>query len=457
MKKRDKVIIIMVLFILLWLFLAWYTLIYIPKKEITFTESKATLHNPARGFYVQFDSADTVDMKELRENGITTALVGFNIRNYVDCAISSDKLDELRNALETARENGIKVILRCAYGFDSEFQYKDPTDLETIFSPIEQIAPIVGEYKQNILCVQAGFLGPWGEWHSRNLLSEDETKSTETRNALLKRLLEAFDESIVINVRRPRFLRDAIEAGLNANRLGIHNDALLSTKDDMGTYDDPMYTRAMELEWLGANVPKGIHGGEMPEISEYSAAEQAIKEFQQLNITYLNRKYNEEVINTWISDNIQGENAYEVINNHLGYRLYLKSVILPEYMKKNRRYQFEFELENTGYAAIMNGYTVTLVVRNHMDTLLYPLNNVMLHDIDGGKSDTFQHSLNIPAIFLDRTVEFGFQIKRTASEIIGDNLDCVILANDGLKYEEGVNYFAIYEPEEDRYSLKNAP
>ena len=64
----------------------------------------------------------------------------------------------------------------------------------------------------------------------------------------------------------------------------------------MGTYDDPMYTRAMELEWLEANVPKGIHGGEMPEISEYSAAEQAIKEFQQLNITYLKvlqQRYNE--------------------------------------------------------------------------------------------------------------------------------------------------------------------
>ncbi len=456
MKKRNKII-VMVLFILLWLFLAWYTLIYIPKKEITFTESKATLLNPARGFYVQFDSVDVGEMNELRENGITTALLGFDIKEYVDREISSDKLEELRNALETAQENGIKVILRCAYGFESEFQYKDPADLERIFSHIEQIAPILNENKQNILCVQAGFLGPWGEWHSSNLLSEDDAKSTETRNTLLKTLLEALDESIVINVRRPRFLRDAIEAGLNADRLGIHNDALLSTKDDMETYDDPMFTRAMELEWLEANVPKGIHGGEMPKISEYSAAEQAIKEFQQLNITYLNRKYNEEVINTWMADNIQGENAYELINNHLGYRLFLKSVILPEYVIKNRRYQFEFELENTGYAAIMKGYTINLVVRNYMDTLSYPLNNVILHDIEGGTGDTFQYSIDIPAAFLDGTLEFGLQINGTASEFIADNLDFVILANDGLKYEEGVNYFALYEPENNRFSLQTAP
>jgi hypothetical protein len=127
-----------------------------------------------------------------------------------------------------------------------------------------QIASILNE-SDAILCVQAGFLGPWGEWHSSNLLSnKDEAANVALRNAILRTLLGSLDPGLNIALRRPRFVRDLTNTGANGSRLGFHNDALLSGGTDMGTYSDPAYTRESELVWVDRFLPRGINGGEMP-------------------------------------------------------------------------------------------------------------------------------------------------------------------------------------------------
>lgn len=437
-----------------WIGFLLYLFIHISSKTMLFTESSDAITNPSRGFYLQFDSGNVEGMSRLREKGMTLALLAYDIHDYTDIEISNEKLEELRAALETAQKNGIKVIFRAAYGFDSKYQFQDPESLDIIYGHIEQIAPIINEYKQSILCVQAGFLGPWGEWHSSNLIPEDQTVGTENRNAVLRSLMNSFDESIIFNVRTPVFVRDAVNAGLDVGRLGIHNDGLLSNDTDMGTYADTNYSRAQELEWMEQNLQNSIYGGEMPMLGDYSTVENAVAEFEKLNITYLNSDYNKEVLDDWKKSTMNGENAYEVISRHLGYRLSLTKVKLPTVMKENRKFEFEITIQNTGYAAIPEGYKAVLIIRNQEKIISYPL-DWNLNEISGGTS-AFYKGIVIPDEILDKTVQLGIAVCGTANELSTENYDSIILANDSLEYKNGVNYFAVYEPKRNRFKLVTA-
>ena len=193
--------------------------------RLKLTRSNKKLNNPARGFYVQIDSKEKERLEDIKKAGIRVSLVAFDIREYLDKMISEDKLAELDNVLKMARNQGIRVVFRAAYDFDG--RYKDPDSLERVYSHIKQIAPIINKNKACILCVQAGFLGPWGEWHSTKFV--EGVNGVKDRNSVLETLLVELDESIEINLRRPRFIRDAMDAGISIKRIGFHNDGLLST------------------------------------------------------------------------------------------------------------------------------------------------------------------------------------------------------------------------------------
>lgn len=140
---------------------------------------------------------------------ISLFLVDFDIYDFRRADISEEKLEELRIMLETVKEHHAKVIFRAAYGFEIRDR-NDADSLIRIGHHIEQIAPLLNEYKAQIFCVQAGWFGPWGEWHS-SAYTDDELDDDGAKNRvwLVKELLGVLDEEIPLCLRRPDFIKEA--------------------------------------------------------------------------------------------------------------------------------------------------------------------------------------------------------------------------------------------------------
>lgn len=420
-------------------------------ETLEFQVSDEILENPSRGFYIQVDSDDADKFEELREEGIRLTLLAFEIGEFKDTIMSDDKLEELSYALGMARNNRIKVIFRAAYKFDED--YEDPKDFESIITHIQQIAPVLNEYSDTILCVQAGFLGPWGEWHGSKFLEDGEEEAVVYRNQVLSALLEHLDDNIIINLRRPKFIRAAELAGLSTTRLGIHNDALLSTEDDMATYDEEGYTRSDELDWVDTTIQTHINGGEMPMVGDYSGIDNAVKEFEKLHITYLNSQYNTEVLEQWNTQKYQGENGLDYISKHLGYRYNIDQIKLPRFLKRNRNIQMKGTIQNTGFASIEEGYNLYLVIQNQKDDINYKKVDHISFDKE---KVSFDLELQLPNVF-DPEIEgtqliMGLMLTDDLPE--KGNVDaCVQFANRNMVFENGVNEIAYYEYEKNKYVL----
>lgn len=422
-----------------------------PKVPIVYKESNRELNNPARGFYVQIKSSEIERVEEIKKDSIDLVLVTFDIKNYKNIEISEEKLKELEAILKKAREHNISVIFRAVYGFNEN--YKDPENEYTIYKHIEQIAPVINANKDVILSVQAGFIGPWGEWHSSKYLTSDE-KEIKFRNQLLMVLLENLNKDIIVNVRRPRFLRDAIAYGVNSERLGIHNDALLSTINDMGTYDDSNYTRLEELEWSNVNMAHGVNGGEMPLVSEYSSINNAVREMKSLHLTYLNSNYNKDVLDSWKNSEYNGQNGLEYINNHLGYRLWLEKVVLPQYIKSGSQFSFNMVMYNSGFAPIGKYNRIYLILYRGEQVILKSELEGDISSIYGDIGKQFDINAYIPNLSMDIKEDILVGIYISKSYEADKAIDQIELGNPVLLYKDGVNFIAKYKFGNNKYILE---
>lgn len=418
--------------------------LYIKNETLQYKIGHKSVNNPDRGFYVQVKSDHKEKIEKYQDN-VRIVLVTLDLYEYRNAKIPDEKLQELEKFLEEAKEHHIKCIFRAAYGFHRE-ESNDADSLERIEEHIQQIAMVLNSNKDQIICVQAGFFGPWGEWHSSKYLEKEET-ARQNRCWLLQELLEQLDGEIVIDVRRPRFIREAVDAGLPLERIGYHNDGLLGSESDLGTYDDKEYSRAEEMQWLKENLLTGFNGGEMPGVNEYSQAERALEEFPKMKLTYLNLKYNEEVYELWNNQTVNGKNAFDYIVDHLGYRFYISEVKYPVKLKGgilgwNRK--IEITLNNEGFAPIGKNYSLEWVVE----------------DINGQKH-IFEESSSLSQLESNESIRIELpikQIKDIPMHRIGIRIssvddkekesdNCVELVNDEFCYEQGINYFLQVNPE----------
>jgi hypothetical protein len=328
-------------------------------KEVRFRESRAPLANPERGFYAPRMSNRVDGLEGLRARGITLLLVEMDLRAFKDRDIAPEKLDELRGAFAKARENGLKVIFRAAYGFTGRDYRADPKDLERIRGHIKQLGDVFQSDRDVLFAVQAGFLGPWGEWHGSN---HGDPPSLEARRAVLFGLLDALPAPIPVQVRRPMFIRDlfagepeltpeAAAKGGPLSRTGWHDDALLSLPTDMGTYAERGWDRDRELRWCDNHGRFTPFGGETVPPSAKTPIGQVVRELELLHATYLNSAYHRGTLDVWRKGEYRGENAFDHIERRLGYRLTAETLRYPSSASPGGALHVELELRNVGFAA----------------------------------------------------------------------------------------------------------
>ena len=139
------------------------------------------------------------------QRGITLLLVEVDLKAFKERDLSQEKLDEVRRAFAAVRQHGLKAIVRFAYGFTGRDYRSDPKDMDRILGHIRQLGKVFRENRDVLYGVQAGFLGPWGEWHGSNW---GDPPSLQARRSVLFALLDAVPEPITVHVRRPMFIRD---------------------------------------------------------------------------------------------------------------------------------------------------------------------------------------------------------------------------------------------------------
>lgn len=391
--------------------------------------------NPAKGLYQQLKHTEWAEMEKY-EGEVKLFLITMDLYDYRGVAIPEKELADLEKCLEKAGEMQVQVIFRAGYGFARK-KRNDADSLYIISDHIKQISILLNRYRDRIYCVQAGFYGPWGEWHSSTFLDGD--NAAYNRAYVLRAWMEKLDRTIPICVRRPKFIREAAAMGLKTDRLGYHDDGLLSSKNDLGTYDDPAYTREQELNWINENLHGAPVGGEMPYVTEYNKAASADELFDRMNLSYLNQEYNVKVLEGWKNTTINGENAYDHIIERLGYNLFATEILYPE-----KEYevpvvygrQIILRLSNNGYAPIGDRYELLWVLADKEGARTYiPCEGTSVQDIDTGV--TGEVSLDLETIRETKATAIGICLHDRGAEEI-TSATCIRLANDDLTYNDGI-------------------
>ncbi|MBD5544259.1 MAG: DUF4832 domain-containing protein [Lachnospiraceae bacterium] len=440
MKKKVKYLLMMSVFIIIVLLVLMAGMIWQRKIQWDFQEGKQVLTNPDRGFYIQVNSANYERIPELAKEA-RVILLAFHMDEYILGDLSEEKLDELRCAMDTAGKEHVAVVFRAAYGFQDGVL--EPDGIEQMGRHIEQISRILNDYEENILVVQAGMLGEYGEWHSSIYLKGNEEEQKRSRLYILEQWETYLNPGIKVAVRRPRFIREAMEENILEGRLSLHNDALLSTDSDMGTYDDPAMDRTAELKWMEEALAEQVNGGEMPTPEEWSLPENAVKEFASMHVSYLNLKYNEAVIERWSKMSIEGMNAKDYLENHLGYRLFLSELAMKKLYLEPELYvtgmQMDIKLCNTGYGALPSKYKVFLSLDSGEKQILQEIQMPELYRISNAQTVEKQITVKLPKEFVEESGKIVIGLKIAGDQEVENEADCVELANEEFSYRNGIN------------------
>lgn len=361
-------------------------------ETLNFTEDKSVFINPEKGFYRPYESNDIWEIEKLKSLNISLILVEADIKAFKTGPISDAKLAEIQNAFTLARQNGVKVIFRAAYDL-SGVVAPEPADINILLNHIAQLKKIFYDNEDVLYCVQAGFIGSWGEWHS-TIYGADPKKYNsvplDVRKKVVAALLDAVPKTRMIQIREPRYIRDMYANasggnvltdatafnGSDLSRTGFHNDGLFYDESDCGTYDlEPGYDRAKELEWANVQMKYTPFGGESNGLSKYSDPANAVADFEKLHAQYVNIDYYPGVITKWKNTSYNGENTFAYISRKLGYRFLLTGGEISSKVYVGGAMHLKLSIKNDGFGGLMNPRTFEIVLSNGVDTYKAKVND----------------------------------------------------------------------------------
>ena len=343
-------------------------------KHIEFSESDEIFANPERGFYAAWTDRSSFSLNSniiasARTNCMTLYYIAFYPTDYMTSkSLPESYLSKIRSTLKTLRDNGAKCILRFAYSNDTDEKPWDPTP-EVVLGHIASLKPVLQEYSDVILTLQAGFIGVWGEWYYTDnfVMDPNTTEDHKLRKQVVDAMLSALPEDRTVSLRTPKFKRMmyadsytdtlTIRTAYNKSpkaRISSFNDCFGASDNDYGTF----FSEA-EREYWKKDSRYTIMGGETCGVSDYCTCNASLKDMEDYHWTYLNSEYNQSVINRWESSGCLNE-----IKRRLGYRLSLTDVYHSVTSVAGQKFNVRINLENTGFAAPANGRCVELVLMN---------------------------------------------------------------------------------------------
>lgn len=319
--------------------------------QISYQPSNDIIANPDRGMYYHTSTNSsgysllnqtTLTNKRLNDK-ITLILRVFYLEDFKTSAISQSYLDNMQIDFNRCRNAGVKAIVRFAYNSSSSQTDASKT---IVLQHINQLSSVINENKDVIVCIQAGFIGSWGEgYYTTNFGNAGNLTNQNIidRNEVLKAELDNFNS--VLQVRTPlfktRFIGDlnpltSFEDSYRG-RIGHHNDSFLSSNSEQGTYSNVAQERAY-VKQDSKFTPVGGEANEYP--TAYT--DNVLTDMDEYNYTYFNSVgYASGIIADWDS-----KGWLSTIKKKLGYRFNLKA---SDFTINNNTLTINIQIRNEGF------------------------------------------------------------------------------------------------------------
>lgn len=312
-------------------------------------------------------------------------------------ASTSPVLNAYAQKLENYRLAGVKVLFRPRYDVQGSNAPSSCTingyklfhaDSKTRQkNHIDAIAAMLGDYKDVVAFIQAGYFGRWGEWNTAGYAHENAPflYSTADRAELVDYVIAKYAAEGVqpdLELRRPVLAKEVLDRNAAAN-VGLHNDCFMSNSSDYGTYSNfesgnpsNFASEAAAKTWAQAFTANASHGGETcptdptgPE--RWRSCSNMIgtsSEPGSLHTSYLNGDYANDAKATWIAGG-----CYDEIRRRLGYRFEVTRVAYTPTAAAGQPFTVQVDVKNTGWARMHRPRQAKLVLRNGSTTHVFAL------------------------------------------------------------------------------------
>jgi hypothetical protein len=374
-------------------------------QSVTYTSDNTNFSNPERGWY-KYSKANSIGTYSfLSQSSLTTMRTSENITQilrlydlgaFITTPISQTFLNNIQTDFNTLRASGVKCILR--------FRYSETNNIDTtkdiLLSHIEQLKTITIPNQDVISVIEAGFIGQYGEWYYTSNYGDKGVLTTQNivdRKEIGLKIMELAPSRLIM-FRTPYFQQmiggtspitpTNAYNGTTNSRIGLHNDAFLSSNSDSGTFKNT----TTEYTYLDAQSNYTFCGGESNAL--FTSKQDCFIVFSWLtrfHYNYLNFAYHPDVISLW-----KTQGCYDEIQRRLGYRFELiNSNITNNILTIN--------LKNVGFANIYNQRDVYLILKNVADGKEYPYKlNTDIRKWDSSTTITISDDL------LSHNIPFGF-------------------------------------------------
>ncbi len=382
-------------------------------------DGRAGLRNPERGWRFEIGVGklpedpckfehvtDHWPFARFKGDGVTIAQAYCYLTQFHDKPISDAKIAALEADFARARKDGVKFLLRFAY--DHEPYLKPTPSLERLLAHIKQLTPVVRRNADVIYCLQTGWVGAWGEFHSSASGLENDPKSVA---AIIGATLEMLPQNRCTMMRRVDYKINALKSlGVGTNevtaatawtdaptaRIGFFNDGTLANWWDGGTFVDEPYAddsnreyERVKREGLYTPVDGELFWSGQGEAHPcYACGMRAIDRFAQQHYTTFSLVHGHSLLDRneklWTIDGwkvtpvtsaelgffgiphdpdyfagVPHRTAYEFIRDHLGYRIALKSCDMST---AGGQSTLKLVLRNWGFSAPVNPRTPVVVL-----------------------------------------------------------------------------------------------
>lgn len=369
-------------------------------QKVNSADTGRKLDNPERGWYVMkgYEAESGVSqektlkefentLKEIRRD--RERLLEYQILiqkpGAANRKIKNTDLETIRKEFDLIKQYGVQAIVRPVYDWNGK-SGKEPSKMSTMVTHIKQLGAIFGEYEDIILCIEAGLLGPNGEWHHSSYLS------AKDKRTIVNTYLDATPKTMQISLRRPEFYREifktkspakkaSVRKGEDKGRIGFYNDGYLGSENDLGTYTK--WSRQKELDFQNVHNELLYFGGEATMISDYGQLFNAINDMEQTHCTYLNREHYLPLKEVWKKTKYTGANAidpayrqktgYEYIQDHLGYRFVLQTSNMQQGVWDGQSFKGQLIVWNSGFGNIIKPKDVSIVMTMGEERLEIPV------------------------------------------------------------------------------------
>lgn len=427
--------------------------------DINYSESLKELNNPERGFYEPIG----INMQENNnkvlnpKNNLVHLRVGIGtfsgkVNGKEDITFTDNMLSSLDQTLKNIKENGGSVIIRFAYDNFNGTKDLEPS-LDMLLTHIKQLKELFNSNSDVIAYVELGFFGPWGEMHSSQICNKENVSRAITI------MLDSVPKNIKIGVRTPAYYAAWANVSLDklnenittpnsdAYRVGLYNDGYLGSESDLGTFKN----REIETSWLNNQAMHTLYGGEV--VANYASGtplntiDYISKEGFITHTTYLNLRWNNNVIDSWKNTNYngedklyQGKSAFLYINNHLGYRFVLKSSKIINKITIGDNLKGILDIANVGFGNLVNEKKVTILLSNKESTYEI-ITNIDARTWNSKEITQISYDVPLPENIKKGEYKVYLRISQSGDFLNDNNYNCIEFANDDIWNEQiGANY-----------------